>query len=100
MEITKNEITEKKVQYTVVDEDWTYMDTLTYTPEEFETADVDGDISKKYTDWKTYVTTPIKEKTKEEKETEIAQLEKQKADLESKISSMTAEISAVEAKEK
>lgn len=92
MEITKNIVNQVSVQYTVLDGEWTYMDTLVFDEKEFEKADIEKLINEKYTIWKAYVTAPAKVPTKSDFEAKLVQLQKEKESLEREIAEVSLKI--------
>ena len=91
MEITKTQVDKVEVQYTVIDGEWTYMDTLLLNPK--ETEEIDKMIDEKYSEWKAYVTTPAVILTKAE---EQAKLEAEKTSLEAQLTAVTSKIGSLE----
>lgn len=96
--ITTEKSEQKLVQYTADDGQLVFMDTLIFTPEEYEKLD-DSQIEKIITDkfaiWSAYVKTPTPIPTKLDKETELARLIAGKTALDSKITLLTSEISKI-----
>ncbi len=95
MEITTTKIEQTLIQYTVIDGEWTYMDTLVFSPKELEAlteADIQKMINDKYSVWKVYVTMPAKIPTKAENEARIVQLQKEKADIDKEIIKLSSKI--------
>jgi len=95
MEITTTTTDRTQVQYTVTDGGWIYMDTLVFSPEEYiklTEKDIEQTITDKYDIWKAYVTTPTPIPTKADLEGDLVKLEKEKLDIETKISLLTIKI--------
>ena len=95
MEIQITKTDQVQIQYTVLDEEYTYMDILYFSPKEYEKLkqeDIDKLINYKYAIWKIYVTSPIPEPTKADKEAELIRLQREKTTIENKIAVLTSDI--------
>jgi len=86
MEIEKTTATKVEVNFTVIDGDWTYMDSLVFSAEDFNKTTektLNNQIEQKYSEWKTALETPAS--PKETVEEKLERLEKQKEKLEVEI---------------
>lgn len=113
IEITKNKTDQVQIQYTVVEDDLTYMDTIVMDKAEYEglaktdkelseevlaelekerEAVIEKRINDKFTAWKEYVRTPTPAPTKEQEQAELAKLEKEKAALNDRITLLTLKV--------
>ena len=98
MQITTTKIDQVQIQYTVSDEEYTYMDILYFSSEEYallSEANITKLIEDKYAIWKAYITTPIPEKTKVEEEAMLAQFQREKVSLQKKIDDLTVKIASM-----
>jgi predicted phage-related endonuclease len=96
--ITTTKSEQKLVQYTADGDGLVFMDTLIFTPEEYEKLDdskIEKIITDKFNIWSTYVKTPTPIPTKADKEAELEKLTAEKIALENKITLLTSEISKI-----
>lgn len=86
MEIEQEIITQVKVEYTIIDGDYTYQDIIYFTPKEFKELSKD-DIEKievdSFNSWKVHMLTPMAQATNEEK---LVKLTSEKEAIERRIS--------------
>ena len=91
--LTRKDIVE--IDYVVNDDKYIYMDAIYFSQKEYENLkqeEIDKLIDTAYYIWKAYITAPIPEITKADKETELIRLQKEKTTIETKIAVLTADI--------
>lgn len=95
MDITKTIVPRVSVPYKITDGRLIYMDILIFTEIEFQKlsdADIDAQITEKFTIWRDFVNTPTVPLTKAEMQAQLTQAEKEKTELETKITLLIADI--------
>jgi hypothetical protein len=95
IEITQNKIDKVEIQYTVIEDNLTYMDILTFDAKEYEglsEADIEKTITDKFTVWKDYINTPIPLPTKAQTQALLLKLQTDKTNLEKEIAVVSAKI--------